>query len=196
MLGACVDLQLRDLLPRKPVLGEHPLHGDAEHLGRPALELLAQRPAADPARITGVAVIPLLVELVAGDLDLLGVDDDHEVAGVHVRRVLRLPLAAESVGDLGRETAERLAFGVDEVPLARDLSRFGAVRLHEKGRTGARRRPIVAKARRNPCSNSAAPPCDGWRTYGASSVDAAMRPTAIATRPRVTSPRNGIATST
>src|ERR1700760_1618761 len=125
MLGAGVDLELRDLLPREPVLGEHPLHRDAEHLRRPAVELLAERPAAQAAWIARVAVIPLLVELVAGDLDLLGVDDDHEVAGVDVRRVLRLPLTAERVGDLGRETTERLALGVDEIPLTRDLPWLG-----------------------------------------------------------------------
>src|SRR3954452_1802763 len=164
MLAAGVDLELRDLLPREPVLGKHPLHSDAEHLGRPAVELLAERPAAEPARIARVAVVTLLVELVAGDADLLGVHDDHEVAGVDVRGELRLPLAAERVGDLRREPAERLALGVDEIPLARDLSRLGAVGLHRKRRTPARRRPIVANARRNPAANSAAPPCDGWRT--------------------------------
>ena len=65
MLGAGVDLELRDLLPREPVLGEHPLDRDAEHLGRPAVELLAERPAAQAAGIARVAVVPLLVELVA-----------------------------------------------------------------------------------------------------------------------------------
>src|SRR5438552_6357312 len=196
MLGARVDLEFRDLLPREPVLRKHPLHGDTQHLGGPALELLAKRPAAEPAGIARVAVVPLLVELVARDLDLLGVDDDDEVPGVHVRRVLRLQLAAERVRDLGREAAERLALGVDEVPLARDFSRLGAVGLHRKRRTAARRRPIVANDRRNPASNSAAPPCEGCRTYRASSTSAASRPTAIATRPRVNSSRNVEAAST
>src|SRR5215468_10388082 len=153
MLWAGIDLQLRDLLARKPVLGKHPLHGDAEHLGRPALELLAECPAAQPARIAGMAVVALLVELVAGDLDLLRVHDDDEVARVDVRRELRLALAAERVGDLSGETAERLSLGVDEIPLTRDFSRLGAVGLHRKRRTQARRRPIVAKAWPNPASN-------------------------------------------
>src|SRR5579862_1087309 len=196
VLGAGVDLQLRDLLPREPVLGEHPLDRDADHLGRAPVELLAERAAAQAAGIARVAVVPLLVELVSRHLDLLGVHDDHEVAGVDVRRVLRLPLAAERVRDLGRETAERLALGVDEIPLARDLSRLGAVGLHRKRRTEARRRPIVAKACRNPCSNAAAPPCEGWRTYGATSAAAANRPTPIATRPLVSSARNGADAST
>src|SRR5581483_10573490 len=101
--------------------------------------------------------------------------------------------AAECVGDLGREPAERLALGVDEIPLARDFSRLGAVRLHRKRRTRARRRPIVANARRNPASNSAAPPCDGWRTYSALVAACAVRPAAMAARPRRTSERNGAA---
>ena len=54
--------------------------------------------------------------------DLLRVDDDDEVAGVDVRRVLRLVLAAQRVGDVRRETAEGLALGVDDVPAALDLA--------------------------------------------------------------------------
>src|SRR5690348_3616229 len=69
MLGAGVDLQLGDLLPRQAVLREHPLDGAAKHLFRPPAELLAQRAAAQPAGIAGVPVVALLVELVARDLD-------------------------------------------------------------------------------------------------------------------------------
>ena len=53
----------------------------------------------------GVPVINLLVELGAGELDLFGVDNDHEVAGIEVRRVVRFVLAAQKTCDLGRETA-------------------------------------------------------------------------------------------
>ena len=65
-----------------------------------------------------MAVVELLVALVARHRDLLGVDDDDEVAGVHVRRVGRLALAAQRVGDLGGEAPEGLALGVDEQPVA------------------------------------------------------------------------------
>src|SRR4051794_36247410 len=76
MLGAGVDLQLRQLLRGEAVLRQHSLDGLAQHLGGPALELLAQRALLEPAGIPGVAVVDLLVELVAGDRDLLGVHDD------------------------------------------------------------------------------------------------------------------------
>src|SRR5262249_57069776 len=68
----------------------------------------------------------------AGHRDLLRVDDDDEVTGVDVWCVLRLALAAKPVGDLCRETPEGLPVGVDDVPLASDLARFGAESLHHK----------------------------------------------------------------
>src|SRR3954447_6473812 len=125
MIGTGVDLELRDLRAREAVAGQHPLHGLAQHLGRAALELLAERPRAEPAGIAGMAVIELLVELVPRDVDLLRVDHDDEVTGVDVRRVLRLVLAAQRVGDRRRKPPERLAVGVDDVPLASDLSGLG-----------------------------------------------------------------------
>src|SRR3954454_19959871 len=83
-----VDLQLVDLCAREPVAGEHPLYGLAQHLRRTPLELLAQGPRLQAARVAGVAVVHLLVELVARHGDPLRVDDDDEVTGVDVRRVL------------------------------------------------------------------------------------------------------------
>ena len=72
-----------------------------------------------------------VVGLALGEHDLVGVDDDDVVAGVDVRREDRLVLAAEDAGDLGGETAEDHALGVDDVPLAGDLAGFGGVRGHE-----------------------------------------------------------------
>src|SRR3989441_6619050 len=122
MLGPRVDLELRDLLPSQPVLRKHALHRSTQNLFGPALELLAQRSAADPAGIAGVAEIALLVELVASHLDLLGIDDDHEIADVDMRRVLGLPFAAQLLRDAGGEPAERLPVGVHHVPVAVDFS--------------------------------------------------------------------------
>ena len=76
-----------------------------------------------PPGIAAVAPVELVGALVAGDRDLLGVDDDDEVAGVAVRRVLGLALAAQGVGDLGRQPAEGLALGVDDVPVALAVGR-------------------------------------------------------------------------
>src|SRR5436190_5785824 len=92
MLWASVDLELGDLSAREPVLREHPPNGLADHFLGAAPELFPERSASEPAWVAGMAVVPLLVELVPGDLHLLGIHDDDEVAGVDVRRVLRLAL--------------------------------------------------------------------------------------------------------
>src|SRR5262245_10012558 len=122
MVRPCVDLELEQLRAAEAVPREHALDRLAEHFGRPALELVAQRPAAEPARIAGVPVVHLVVELLAGDRDLLRVHDDDEIAGVDVGRVLRLALAAQRVGDVRREPAQGLPLGIDDVPVALDLA--------------------------------------------------------------------------
>src|SRR5207247_8390201 len=133
MLGAGVDLQLRDLLPGEPVLREHALDGTPQDLLRAPVELLAQRAAAQPAGIAGVPVVALLVELVAGDPDPFGVDDDDEVAAVDMLRVGGLAFAAQRVRDTGRQTPEGLPLGVDDVPIAGDFAWLCAVGLGRHG---------------------------------------------------------------
>ena len=63
-------------------------------------------------------------------MDLLGVDHDHEVSGIDVRRVGRLALAAQRIRDLGREPSERLPGCVDDQPLTVSVGGFGNVGLH------------------------------------------------------------------
>jgi hypothetical protein len=77
-----------------------------------------------------VAVVELLVALGAGDRDLLRVHDHHEVAHVDVRRVRRLALTAQRIGDLGRQPPKGPALGVDDQPVALAVGGFGYVRLH------------------------------------------------------------------
>jgi hypothetical protein len=76
--------------------------------------------------------------LLAGDPDLLRVDDDHEVAGVDVRGVGGLALAAQRVGDARRQPPEGLPLGVHDVPVALDLARLCGIGRHrvEKERPG------------------------------------------------------------
>src|SRR5690606_13385768 len=67
---------------------------------------------------------------VAGDVDLLGVDHDDVIAGVDVRGVDGLVLAAEATRDLGAQAAEGLAGGIDHVPVALAGLVLGGEGLH------------------------------------------------------------------
>jgi hypothetical protein len=139
MIRASVDLELRDLPVRKAVSREHALDGLPDDLRGPPVELLRERSRPQAARIAGVTVVALLLELVPGHGDLLGIHDDDEVPGVDVRREFGLPLAAERVGNAGRQPAQGLALGVHDVPASLDLMRFRVPGLHRrKGRTRVR----------------------------------------------------------
>src|SRR5439155_3162178 len=77
------------------------------------------------AGVVRVALVSLGVQLVAGELHLGGVDDDHVFAGIDVGRVHRAVLAAEHVGDLDRQPAHDLVGGVDDEPTLLDVVAVG-----------------------------------------------------------------------
>ena len=62
--------------------------------------------------------VDLLIFLAAGQLHLRRVDDDDVIAGVDERRVGRLVLALQQPRGHGRDAAEHLAVGIDDVPAA------------------------------------------------------------------------------
>src|SRR5205823_10642305 len=106
----------------------------------PLVEQVAVADPLEAARVAGVAVGDLLLPLLAGQCDLRGVDDDHEVAGVDVRGIDRLVLAAEKASGLGGEAAEHDVSRVDDVPLAPDLARLRLVRAHVNAASALARR--------------------------------------------------------
>ena len=86
--------------------------------------------ALESSRITAVAVVFLIGELLTGHTDLVGVDDNHEIAGVHVRGIGRLMLTAQDVSRLRCDTTENLVLRVDEKPLASNFIRLCIIGLH------------------------------------------------------------------
>ena len=150
-VGAGVDLELLQHLTAEAVLGEHAPDGLLDGLAGVLLEQLADRRGGEAARVAGVAVGQLVGRLVAGEGDLLGVDDDDEVTGVHVRGEDRLVLAAQQVRGLDGEAAQDDVGGVDDVPLALDVTGLGAVRAH-----GECLLSFVGPRRRRPAGGGAA----------------------------------------
>src|SRR5206468_3339205 len=107
---------LAEHLAAEDVLREHSLHGLLDRkLGLRLHELPVAR-RLEAAGNRRVPVPELLVELRARELHLRRVHDDDEVTGVDMRGERRLVLAAETRGDLARETAEGLVRRVDDPP--------------------------------------------------------------------------------
>ena len=96
-----------------------------------ALKRLAQGLGLEVADVAGEPVVQLVGELLAGDVDLLGIDHDQVVTCIDVRGVDRLVLAAEAAGELGAQAAERLAGRVDNVPVTLDGLVLGGESLHD-----------------------------------------------------------------
>src|SRR5258706_103183 len=116
MIRTGVRLQLAVHRLAQLRLGEHPAYGVLDNaLGMP----LADDPHprfAQAALVAAVLAIDLLVFLTARELHRRGVDDDDMITGVDERRVRRLVLALEETCRSGRNAAEHLPVGVDEMP--------------------------------------------------------------------------------
>src|SRR4051812_43568323 len=112
VVRAGVDLQLGEELTAEDALREHALDRLGDRQGGLAVEEFFVGLDAEAAGLAAVVVVVLLLELAAGEQDLVGVDDDDEVARVDVRRERSLVLAAEDRGNAAREAAERFALSV------------------------------------------------------------------------------------
>lgn len=113
-----VDLELAVHIASELRLREHTPDYALDELLGTALEdfFIAER--LEAAGVSRVAAYFGLDEFLAGESDLVRVDDYDEVAGVDVRGVCGLMLARKDAGYLYCETAKMLVGGVDEIPLA------------------------------------------------------------------------------
>ena len=116
VVRAGIHLDVQRQLAAERTLGEHTADGNLERIGRVALDQRRERVLLEAAGKTGVPVIQLVVELVAGDLDLVGVDDHDIVTDFLMRRVAGLVLATNEAGCLGGDAAEAFALGVYDEP--------------------------------------------------------------------------------
>src|SRR5256885_8690530 len=117
VVGAGVNPQPREHIRAQRVALEHAANRVCD--GERRVELLrgVERALAQPARVTGVARVLLRRALRAGHLHLGGIDDDHVIAAVQMRRERRLVLAAQHLGHTGRKAAEYLIRGVHHEPV-------------------------------------------------------------------------------
>ena len=118
MLSVLVDMQAGHSVLADGVLGQHTLdsqlHGvvgaSSHHVA--SLGLLQ---VTNPASNT---IVLLLLQLLAGQNSLIGVDDDDEITAVNVGGEISLVLAAQDVSSDNSGTAQGLASCIDDIPLA------------------------------------------------------------------------------
>ena len=74
------------------------------------------------ADVLAVGDVELLLGLLAGQNSLIAVDDNNEIAAVHVGGVIDLLLAAQQNSGFSSDVAQALAGSVEQIPLALDFS--------------------------------------------------------------------------
>ena len=94
VVGACVYEKLLVHLRTKRSLGEHTLDSVFNHSLGMLLEHLAETDLLESANILGLSVVDLLIQLMTGNLDLLGINDDHIVPAVCMGGIDGLVLAS------------------------------------------------------------------------------------------------------
>jgi hypothetical protein len=87
---------------------------------------------------TGKTHERLLLFFFARQAHLVGIDDDHKITGIDVRRNDRFFFTAQKVGGFDRDAPEDLVTGVDDPPLAVDLTCFCGKRFHCRKGLGGR----------------------------------------------------------
>ena len=124
MGGASVDLQLLGHLATQGALGQHANDGAADS----KLGLLSQQLAVlgflQAANVAAVMVLDLLVQLLAGHDDLIGIDDDDVVTGINIGGVNGLVLTTQDVRNLAGKAAVNLTLSVNDIPLTGDVRCF------------------------------------------------------------------------
>src|SRR5262249_6429082 len=116
MIRAGIHLESAQYIITEAVVWQHATHRALDHALGMLLECVAQRLDLGAAGILRVAEVDLLVLAATGRGHLRRVDDDDEIAAIHVWREARLVLAAQDLRDLARQAAEYLVVRVDEGP--------------------------------------------------------------------------------
>ena len=118
MLSVLVDMQAGHSVLADGVLGQHTLDSQLHSVVGAVshhVTSLGLLQVTDPA---GDTIVLLLLQLLAGQNSLIGVDDDDEITAVNVGGEISLVLAAQDVCSDNSGTAQGLASCIDDVPLA------------------------------------------------------------------------------
>ena len=124
VVGTVVHVHVLDDAASKTVLGEHAfeyMNVEGVHTG---LDVLVERflhqslggSDALTAGVSGVAEVGVIGHFLAGEDNLVGVDDDDIVAALYEGRIGGFVFSAQDLGDFRAKTAEMLTCSVDEYP--------------------------------------------------------------------------------
>src|SRR5205814_8342623 len=95
--------------------------------------------------------VGLLLFLFAGDAYFLSINNNDEITGINMGRKNSLLFATEQSRRFHCDPAKNLIPGIDDPPLARNVSGFGRKRFHDSEREKARKLRARAGSVKRPC---------------------------------------------
>ena len=116
MLFPCVHEKLLVQFTTQSVFGQHALNGETEQILGTLLKKFAGGDGSNATYVPAVTVVRLVLKLVAGEFDLISVDDNDPIAGVGMRGVHGIVLTTNTCRDNGSESAKHLILGIDDAP--------------------------------------------------------------------------------
>ncbi len=126
---AAIHFQLSRNSFSKAIVRKHSFYCMFHNIFWPTLD---QVPEGFETRSTGIeGVMIQLLEFLALSChhDLLGIDHDHEVPNVEIRRELRLVFSAKYAGNLRSNPPKRFSGGINDIPLLSHFFWFEESRL-------------------------------------------------------------------
>jgi len=118
MLGTGIHEKFFIHLAAQAVLREHTFYGALDNGVGTALEKILGDLLLLAAGVAAEVHVDLVFQLVTGENDLVGIDDDDEIAAVDVGGVVGFVLAAQDGSDLGTHAANGLISTVHNIPVA------------------------------------------------------------------------------
>lgn len=117
MLTISIYKQLLVHLATETVLRKHTFNGTLDDHFRTTLQQVLSHFFLKTAGITGEVVIDFLLKFVTGELDLISIDHDHEIATVNVGSEIRFVLTTKYGRDFGAHTTYGLIGTIYNVPV-------------------------------------------------------------------------------
>ena len=112
-----VDMQVSENRSTECVLWQHATNCILDQSKWLALQLLDSSALSLASRITCVSDVFLLLPLISSQNHFLCIDNNYEVSAVCVWCKIRLVLSAQSLCNFGCQSAQSLAFSINEQPL-------------------------------------------------------------------------------
>lgn len=117
VIRAYIYMQVAENFSSEGVLWQHAANRILNQGKRLSLQLLNRRALSLTPWIARVTDVLLLLPLLSCQNHLLSIDHNHEVAAICMGCKIRLVLSAQTLSNFGCQTAQSLAFSINDQPL-------------------------------------------------------------------------------